>query len=243
MLDSAPIFAPAIPFGFVVGVAVTESAMPTSIAFASSFVIWAGSAQLAALTLAGTASWLTVVATCAIINSRHVMYSAAMSPRFRDQPRWFRWLGPYLMIDQIFALANAADDLVGHAFRRYYLTVGWFFWVGWHLAVAAGMVLGSSVPESWQLGVAPAVMFTGFVVLAATRRPAVIAAVVAALTCFLTLGLPNRLGLLVGAVAGVIAGYIADRDDPERGEPARSDPARGEPARGHADGDERDGPT
>ena len=137
----------------------------------------------------------------------------SMSSRFRDQPRWFRWFGPYLMIDQIFALANAADDLAGRAFRRYYLTVGWFFWVGWHLAVAAGMALGSSVPASWQLGVAPAVMFTGFVVLAATRRPAVVAAAVAALTCFLTLGLPNRLGLLVGAVAGVIAGYIADRDD------------------------------
>lgn len=218
MLDSAPIFAPAIPFGFVVGVAVSDAAMPTGIAFASSFIIWAGSAQLAALTLAGSASWITLVATCAIINSRHVMYSAAMSPRFRDQPRWFRWLGPYLMIDQIFALANAADDLSGRAFRRYYLAVGWFFWVGWHLAVFAGMRLGSSVPDSWQLGVAPAVMFVGFVVMAATRRPAVIAAVVAAMTCFLTLGLPNRLGLLVGAVAGVAAGYAADRDEADRDE-------------------------
>ena len=232
MLDSAPIFAPAIPFGFVVGVAVTEAAMPTGIAFASSFVIWAGSAQLAALTLAGSATWITLVATCAIINSRHVMYSAAMSPRFRDQPHWFRWLGPYLMIDQIFALANAADDLVGREFRRYYLTVGWFFWIGWHLAVLAGMRLGSSVPASWQLGVAPAVMFTGFVVMAATRRPAVIAAVVAAMTCFLTLGLPNRLGLLVGAIAGVLAGYIADSDEPGTGEPDTGEPDTGEPDTG-----------
>ncbi len=201
--------------------------MPTSIGFASSFLIWAGSAQLAVLTLAGTASWLTIVATAIVINTRHVMYSAAMAPRFRDQPRWFRWVGPYLLVDQVFALAMA-DDRKGQDFRRFYVATAMVFWVGWHIALTIGFLFGSSVPESWQLSVAAPVMFTGFVVLALTRRPAVVSAVVAAATCLLTLGLPNRLGLLVGAAAGVVAGYIADGlDDRARGETAVGDPAAG----------------
>ncbi len=184
--------------------------MPTAVGLASSVAIWAGSAQFAVLTLAGSASWLTIVATAIVINSRHVMYSAAMATRFRDQPRWFRWFGPYLLIDQVFALLTTADDLRGDAFRRYFLTIGAVFWVGWHIAVTVGFVFGSSVPDSWQLSVAAPIMFAGLVVMGLTRTPAAVAAVVAAIVCLGTLGLPNRLGLLVGATAGVIAGYLVE---------------------------------
>jgi predicted branched-subunit amino acid permease len=87
-----PLFIPAIPFGLVVGVAITDSAMPTAVAWSTNVVIFAGAAQLATVSLAATATWLTLVATAAVINLRHVMYSAALSPRFNDQPRWFRWV-------------------------------------------------------------------------------------------------------------------------------------------------------
>ncbi len=192
------------------GVAISESAMPGWVGWLSSSIIWAGAAQFATVSLAGSVSWLTLVATAAIINSRHVMYSAATASRFADQPRWFRWVGPYLLIDQVFAMTAAVPDLSGRRFRRYYVAIGLFFWVGWHICVSLGMAAGSVVPESWRLGTAPAIMFAGFVVLGIRRWPGAVAAVVAATVCALTLGMPNRLGLLVGAIAGVAAGAMAD---------------------------------
>lgn len=205
-----PLFIPAIPFALVLGVAITESAMPTGVAWSTNIVVFAGAAQLATVSLAATATWFTLVATAAVINLRHVMYSAALSPRFTDQPRWFRWVGPFFLIDQLFALSSVRDELSPCDWRRFYLTAGIFFFVSWTLTVTLGMLVGSTIPTAWRLDVAPAIMFAGLVVLGLTNRPGVVAAVTGAGVCFLALDVPNNGGILVGAVSGVVAGYLAD---------------------------------
>jgi predicted branched-subunit amino acid permease len=205
-----PLFIPAIPFGLVLGVAITDSAMPTAIAWSTNLAVFAGAAQLATVSLAATATWLTLVATAAVINLRHVMYSAALSPRFNDQPRWFRWVGPFFLIDQLFALTSVRTDLPGPQWRRFYLSAGIFYFVSWTSVVTLGLVVGSSIPTEWRLDVAPAIMFAGLVVLGLTNRPGIVAAVVGAAVCLLALDVPNNGGILIGAISGVIAGYLAD---------------------------------
>src|SRR6056297_2912773 len=205
-----PLFLPAIPFALVLGLAITESAMPTSIAWSTNVVVFAGAAQLATVSLAATATWVTLVATAAIINLRHVMYSAALAPRFCEQPGWFRWVGPFFLIDQLFALGVARPELSNDDWRRYYLTAGVFFFTAWNLLVTTGLLLGSAIPTEWRLDVAPAIMFAGLVVLGLSNRPGIVAAVVGAGVCFATLEVPNNGSILLGAVSGVIAGYVAD---------------------------------
>ncbi len=211
-----PLFIPAIPFGLVLGVAITDSAMPTAVAWSTNVFIFAGAAQLATVSLAATATWLTLVATAAVINLRHVMYSAALSPRFNDQPRWFRWIGPFFLIDQLFALTSVRVELSGPAWRRFYLSAGTFYFVSWTTVVTLGLVVGSSIPVEWRLDVAPAIMFAGLVVLGLSNRPGIVAAVVGAGVCLLALDVPNNGGILVGAVSGVIAGYVADVTEARR---------------------------
>ena len=58
--DVFPLYLPTVPFALVLGVAMTESAMPTNIAWSTN-IVFAGAAQLAMVTLAGTATWLTLV--------------------------------------------------------------------------------------------------------------------------------------------------------------------------------------
>jgi predicted branched-subunit amino acid permease len=137
------------------------------------------------------------------------MYSAALSPRFADQPRWFRWIGPFFLIDQLFALMTARD-LPAAAWRRFYLTAGVFYFVAWTVSVSVGLVVGSSIPTEWRLDVAPAIMFSGLVALGIASRPALVAAGVGAGVCLLALEAPNNGGILIGAVSGVTAGYLAD---------------------------------
>lgn len=208
--SAVPLFVPAIPFGLVLGVAITESAMPAAIGWSTNILVFAGAAQLATVSLAATATWLTLVATAAVINLRHVMYSAALSPRFSDQPRWFRWVGPFLLIDQLFALASVRTELDAATWRRFYLTAGLFYFVSWTTTVTVGLVAGSAIPTEWRLDVAPAIMFAGLVVLGLTNRPGIVAAVTGATVCLLALEVPNNGGILIGAVSGVLAGFAAD---------------------------------
>jgi predicted branched-subunit amino acid permease len=208
--SAVPLFVPAVPFALVLGVAINESAMSPAIGWSTNLIVFAGASQLAMVSLAATATWLTLVATASVINLRHVMYSAALAPRFSDQPRWFRWVGPFLLIDQLFALMVVRPDLPAAAWRRFYLTAGTFYFVAWTLSVSLGLVVGSSIPAAWRLDVAPAIMFAGLVALGLTSRPGVAAAVAAAGVCLLTLRVPNNGGILIGSVAGVVAGYLAD---------------------------------
>lgn len=208
--ESVPLFIPAIPFGFVLGLAATESAMPTAIAWSTSPLMFAGAAQLAVVTLAGTATFWAVVTAGLVVNARHVMYSAALAPMFRPQPRWFRWFGPFLLIDQVFALAQFRGDLRPAEFRRYYLTSGIFFWICWQAATLMGMAVGPVIPAAWRLEYAPPLMFIGLVVVGLRAAPQVAAAGVGAGVGLVTAGLQDRLGVLVGATCGVLAGAVVD---------------------------------
>jgi predicted branched-subunit amino acid permease len=208
--DATPLFVPAIPFGFVLGLAMTESAMPTAVAWATSPLLFAGAAQLAVVTLAGSATLWAVIVAGLIINARHVMYSAALAAAFQQQPRWMRWLGPFVLIDQIFAVSVLRADLPPAEFRRYYLTAGCFFYLNWQWATALGLVVGPIVPAEWRLDFAPPVMFVALVLIGVRRVPQGVAALVGGLVGLATAGLPDRLGILAGAVAGIVAGTAAE---------------------------------
>jgi predicted branched-subunit amino acid permease len=224
LADAVPLVIPAIPFGFVLGLAITESEMPLWAAWLSSPLIFAGAAQLTMVTIAGSASLWAIISAVLVINSRHVMYSAALAPPFRHQPRWLRWLAPFVMIDQVFALATLHRDDPPDSFRRYYITIGVLFFSVWNVVVPLGMVVGPIIPTSWQLDFAPVVMFTGLTLFAIKKVSAGVAALVGGLVSLAAAGLSDRLGILVGAVTGVLAGAIADewmtRRQAEQPEPA-----------------------
>jgi predicted branched-subunit amino acid permease len=184
--------------------------MPAAIGWSTSLFIFAGAAQLAVISLAGTATVWAVIVAGLVINTRHVMYSAALAPAFQQQPRWMRWIGPFMLIDQVFALAMLQADRPPDQFRRYYLTVGLFFFVNWQWATALGMLVGPIVPESWRLEFAPAIMFIGLVLIGINKVPQAVAATVGGLVGLATAGLQDRLGILVGAIAGVAAGAYAE---------------------------------
>ncbi len=212
VIDALPLFVPAMPFGLVIGLAITESGMNPFVGWSGSWLIFGGAAQLTLVTLLGTGvAVAAAVGTALVVNARHLMYSAALAPTFQSQPRWFRWLGPYLLIDQLFALTTVRPpDEDPDGFRTYYLAAGATFWVLWLVVVALGLLLGPVVPEEWNLEFAIPILFIGLLVLGIDHWPEMVAALVGAGVTYLAAGLPNRTGLLVGAFVGMIAGFVAE---------------------------------
>jgi len=216
LADSLPLVVPAIPFGFVLGLAMTESEMPLWVAALSSPLIFGGASQLALVTIAGSASLWALCVAVLVINSRHIMYSAALASAFRDQPRWFRWLAPWFLIDQIFALMATRPSHDPDAFRGYYLSCAAVFFAVWNVAVPAGMLVGPIVPESWRLEFAPVFMFAGLTLFAINRRPAAVAAVFGGFVSLIAIDLSDRIGVVVGALSGVAAAVVTEELDDRR---------------------------
>lgn len=234
--DALPIFLPAMPFGFVVGVAMTDSEMPTWVAWLSSPLIFAGASQLGVLTLAGNASLWGVIVAGLVINLRHVMYAAALARPMQRQPTWFRWSAPFLLIDQVFALVTLRSNpsrggpaaASPRAVRRYYLWIGLFFYVTWLAVSTLGMVVGPVIPEQWRLEFAIPVLFVGMVLAWVDQLPQAIAAAVGGGVGLVAAGVQDRLGILVGAGAGIGAGVVAELIWGER--PLRRDTPASPPA-------------
>lgn len=210
--DALPLYVPAVPFALVIGLAIVESGINPFSGWSGSWLIFGGAAQLTLISLLGSGAAVIAAVTAAlVVNARHLMYSAALAPTFQKQPPWFRWLGPYVLIDQNFALSVLEAENDPDTFRTYYLACGATFWTLWQITTALGIAIGPVVPEDWNLAFAVPLLFVGLIVIGIDKSSKLVAAVVGAGVTFLFAGLPNRTSLLVGALVGILAGTIVER--------------------------------
>ena len=87
-------------WGLVTGVAMAKSGLPLPLSLLMSLLVFAGSAQLAALPLlvSGAPAWMVwAIALC--VNLRFVIFSAQWRPYFAHFPRWHRMLLGYFTAD------------------------------------------------------------------------------------------------------------------------------------------------
>jgi 4-azaleucine resistance transporter AzlC len=210
----APLLVGVMPFGLILGVAAAASAIGTVLGWATSPIIFAGAAQLVTieLTNAGAAA-AVVIATALVVNARHLMYSAALADHFRPFPARWRYVLPYLMTDQAFAVsitryATAGDTVYK---RWFFLGAGLGLWGPWQVTTAIGAVLGAQVPDSWSLDFAIPLVFLVLLILSVRDRPGLVAAVVGGIAAVAGRGIPYGLGLIVAAMIGIAAGVLAAR--------------------------------
>ncbi|MDX2342955.1 MAG: AzlC family ABC transporter permease [Acidimicrobiia bacterium] len=210
----APLLLAVVPFGLVLGVTAAASVVGGGLGIATSFVIFAGAAQLVTVQLidSGT-SLVVVIITALVVNVRHLMYSAAMAPHFSEFPRRTRFVLPYLLTDQAFAVSMLRYETVTDPFykRWFYTGAAFTLWGSWQLATVAGVVLGAQIPESLGLEFAIPLVFLVLLIPVVQTRPGLVAGVVGGVVAVAASGAPYGLGLVIGAVSGVVAGVSVER--------------------------------
>jgi predicted branched-subunit amino acid permease len=214
--DLVPALIAVAPLGIVIGVTVHQTGVSPLLGVAGAPTLFAGTAQLSILTLlrAG-AGVLTIVASAALINARIVLYAAVLEPHFRDQPGWFRWLGPHFLVDPTFALVSARQDLdSANRFRRYWVSMGTMFVLAWTGLIAAGSIAGPALAGIGPvLAFAPVALFLTLLVPRLKSRAGLVAAAAAGVVtggASTTGALPAGVPVLLGAVAGVLAAVLVD---------------------------------
>ncbi len=217
-------------WGLVTGVAMVKLGLHPAEALLMSLLVYAGSAQLAALPLmlAG-APWWVVVAACACVNLRFAVFSIQWRPFLLPYGLKLRLLLGYLAGDVSFGLfmsrfgGGAPPGPV--RIRRslpYFLGLVGMNWLAWQVSSVAGIVLGARLPEGWGLEFAGVMALLAVALTLMKDRRTVLAAAVASLAALLCSFLPLRLNILVALVAAVGAGWCMERGWRQKAKPGRS---------------------
>ena len=212
--DMSPLLVGLAPFGLAVGVTIARSPLDRAVGWATGPVLFSGASQLTAIDLLGSgASALTVIASLALLNARFAFYGAALAPRFRNQPRWFRVLGPYFLVDPLVATVSApstpGDD--PSWWRGHYLGAALVLWATWIGSVTVGVICGPLVDPAWGLDFAAPLCLVALVSRRVDSRSAVAATGAGAAAASLALVVPSGLAVLTAMVAGSAAAMLADR--------------------------------
>lgn len=208
--DQLPILLGVIPFGLIFGALARSSGIPPLAVQGFSLLVFAGSAQFIAAGLIGIGTPAVVVTlTILVVNLRHALYSATMSPHFGSLSRRWKLALSWLLTDEAFAVASGRYTRgdVKHA-HWYALGTGLTLWGTWQITTAMGIALGAAIPQAWSLDFAITLTFMALVIPHLTDRAALMAAISAGGLAVLLFGLPFRLGVLLAMLLGVGLGTL-----------------------------------
>jgi 4-azaleucine resistance transporter AzlC len=213
LMEALGIGVSAVGFGFVYGLSAREAGFSPIEAIAMSTIVFAGAAQFAAVGyVASGLAWPGVVLLTALLNARHLLYSAALAPWLREVPFWRRAVMAHLLTDEAFALSIGHFRRVGRTDERgYWIAAIASTFIPWNLATIGGVLLGAQIPDPARFGIDiifPAAMIGLAVGLVTGRRELVAAIVGAGVGVVVALATGPSIGIVAGGIVGPAVGLL-----------------------------------
>ena len=212
----APFILILVPFGTLFGVVAAEAGMNLIEGITMSALVVAGAAQFTAVQLmVDQAPTLIVVVAALTVNLRMAMYSAALTPHLGAAGGWIRIALAYFTVDQTYACSVAAyEENPGWSMAQ---KLAYFFGVAtpivpnWLGFTTVGMLVGTTIPDSWALDFAIPITFIAIVtpqLRTGAHRAAALAGIVASL---ILAGLPHSSGVIAAGFIGMAVGAEVER--------------------------------
>jgi len=209
-----PILVGVFPFGMIYGALALNAGLSTFAAQMMSSIVFAGSAQFVTAQLVHDAApGLVIVLTIAVVNLRHMLYSASLAPYLASLPTRWKTLLSYLLTDEAYAptIIKYERDGITPFSHWFVLGAGLMLWSTWQVSTALGIFFGTAIPDSWSLNFALPLTFIAMVVPVLKTRPAIAAALSAGVVALLAYSLPYRLGLILAALVGIVVGTLLEK--------------------------------
>jgi len=218
MRDMAPLATGIAMWGLMTGVAMVKSGMSAFEALAMTFLVYAGSSQLAAIPLivAAAPAWV-VLATGFCVNLRFVVFSLHLRPFLMHMPRWRRMVNGYLTADLSYALFTRRYPQPGktdaeRAEQEAYLAGNYFMtWTSWMGTSVAGITLGNLIPSAWGLGFAGVLCLIGVMCSLANTPLRLLSAALAGAAAVATYALPLKLNIVVAIAFAVLVSFWLEK--------------------------------
>ena len=208
--------------GLLTGIAMAKGELPMPLAVLMSLIVFAGSAQLAALPLLTSGAPLWVIwATAFCVNLRFIIFSAGWRQYFAPLPRAQRLRIAYFAADLNFALFMRRFPQpvpVSESVPYFWGGVA-LNWLAWQIPSLIGLLVGDRIPTQWGLGFAGTMALLALSFSLLQDRATCIAAGVAGAAAVAAYALPLKLNILVAIAAAVAIGLVIDHGTPRPARP------------------------
>ncbi len=209
--QALPVVLGYLPIGFAFGILARKAGISTANTLAMSLLVYAGSAQLIAVGLLSSgASPFSVILTTFVVNLRHLLMSAALSPYLRSWKKPFIAIFAFELTDETFGLHSVRFPQEG-ARPAEAIPVNVISQASWVTGTALGVLAGSLVADVTPFGLDYALiaMFVALLVFQVKDRRFLAVALAGGLisTLLLMIGVSQWnviIATLIGATFGVM---------------------------------------
>lgn len=206
-----PLSLAVVPWGVLCGSLAINVGLTPLQAQLMSLLIFAGAAQLAALTIMGAVGSLSsMFSSTFIISSRHLLYSAVFRDHVRKSSFGLRCSIAFFLTDEMFAVTCAYIVKNKRFSPVYALSSGITFYVIWNISTFAGIVAGQHIPNLEHLGLefAIAATFIAIVIPLIKNKSTMVSVVTSGLSAIILSVFIKEYALIAATFIGMICGYL-----------------------------------
>jgi len=213
VLDTSPLAIAVIPWALLTGALAVQAGFTPAQSMFMSFFIFAGAAQLSAITLSNAgASWGAILGSTFVISARHLLYSIVFREHVIKLPLRWRLAIAFVLTDEMFAVSQSHTQRTGEFSPLYALVSGFTFHFAWNVGTLFGIVGVDFLSnyESLGLDFAIVAIFIAMTFDQIRRRPILIAIIVSGTVSVICKPFLSDSYIIVAGIAGMSAAYLAD---------------------------------
>lgn len=182
MKKSVPVVLGYIPIGTAFGILANQQGLSTFEIFLMSSTVYAGASQfIAAAMIASGVNAASIIFTVFLVNLRHLLMSASLSPYFRKVPSIIQAILSFGLTDETYAvdITHIKEDMPSASFFAGLHATCYATWV---LSTVIGGMLGNLIPDPtrWGMDYALSAMFIALLCIHINDRGDVLVAVCSA---------------------------------------------------------------
>ena len=208
-----PLAIACIPWGVLTGALCVQAGLSPLQGQVMSLIVFAGAAQLSALTMIGSGVGLIpILGSTMVISSRHLLYSMLFRTYVAQMSLWQRIRMAFVLTDEMFAVSEADTRREQRFCERYALWSGFTFYILWNISTAAGIFAADRINDIDELGLefAIAATFIAMTFDQIRRFPVLVTVMVSGVSAVLLHSVIPDAAILVSALLGMLAGYLSD---------------------------------
>lgn len=203
-----------IPLGLAFGIMAAQQGLTWVDVFFLSLLVYAGSAQfIASAMIAANASAIAIIGTTFLVNLRHMLMSASLSPLLKHLSTGSLALISLEITDETYA-AGYPEASTGKASKWFYFALNNLAHGSWIACTVLGCLLGNSIsdPQKWGLDFALPAMFIGLIFTQLKGKSDILVSLAAGiLSVVLVFLLKDNFNIIVATVLAATLGAWLDK--------------------------------
>ena len=211
VLDVLPLLIPVFPFGLIIGVIGIELGFSPLMVYATSLIVFSGSAQIVFFQLISAgASPVVTLTSVTVTNSRHFLYGAVLSEYLEDLSQSWKAFLSYFLVDQSFALSHKFFKKNSSLKNKHYylLGSGSTLWFVWQISSLSGIFLGAVVPDELGLSFAIPLTFLSLIIHEFRKPDHLIVIFVSGFLAIVFYDIPFKAYIIAASLGALIVALI-----------------------------------